>query len=143
VNHNGATFQPDSKVPRRFGSTRTTPLSAFLWFLLRPFGRPRPTLPGFSRYLKPQGVDPKMGLYKLRREYEPEGKCKPYSQMNFAKQGNVTKEMHYCATRENMDPEFLRSELARGRAITYSNKNYPELESRIFGHMLTLRSKSI
>jgi phosphomethylpyrimidine synthase len=82
-----------------------------------------------------------MGLYKLRREYEREGKCKPYSQMNFAKQGNVTKEMHYCATRENMDPEFLRSELARGRAITCSNKNYPELESQIFGHML--RSESI
>mmetsp|Transcript_35156 Transcript_35156/g.48772 ORF Transcript_35156/g.48772 Transcript_35156/m.48772 type:complete len:452 (+) Transcript_35156:216-1571(+) len=41
--------------------------------------------------------------------------------------------MLYCATRENMDPEFIRSEVARGRAIIPANKRHVELEPTIVG----------
>lgn len=41
--------------------------------------------------------------------------------------------MEYIAIRENMDPEFVRSEVARGRAIIPSNINHPETEPMIIG----------
>ena len=41
--------------------------------------------------------------------------------------------MLYCAARENLDPEFVRSEVARGRAIIPSNKKHLELEPMIVG----------
>src|SRR5699024_7727150 len=41
--------------------------------------------------------------------------------------------MEYTAIRENMDPEFVRDEVARGRAIIPSNINHPEAEPRIIG----------
>ncbi|KAH9627566.1 hypothetical protein KSS87_009566, partial [Heliosperma pusillum] len=47
-----------------------------------------------------------------------------YTQMFYAKQGIITEEMLYCAARENLDPEFVRSEVARGRAIIPSNKKH-------------------
>ncbi|EEC46047.1 predicted protein [Phaeodactylum tricornutum CCAP 1055/1] len=92
----------------------------------------------------PQGVDPKKGLAKLRQEWtdEREGKYERYTQMHFAKQGIVTEEMLYCATRENMEPEFVRSEVARGRAIICSNKKHPELEPQIIGRMFKVKINS-
>ncbi|CAI9767023.1 unnamed protein product [Fraxinus pennsylvanica] len=47
-----------------------------------------------------------------------------YTQMFYAKQGTITEEMAYCATREKLEPEFMRSEVARGRAIIPSNKKH-------------------
>src|SRR5665213_2658281 len=85
---------------------------------------------------------------------------KPVTQYEFAKAGIVTKEMIYVAERENMGrqaqleraaellavgeqfggalpafvtPEFVRSEIARGRAIIPSNINHAELEPMIIG----------
>ena len=81
------------------------------------------------------------------------------SQMHYAKKGIVTHEMEYIAIRENllmekmlkagekqhpgqnfgasipqkMTPEFVRDEVARGRAIIPSNINHPELEPMIIG----------
>ena len=37
-------------------------------------------------------------------------------QMYYAKKGEITEEMLFVAEREGMDPEFVRSEVARGRA---------------------------
>ncbi len=34
--------------------------------------------------------------------------------------------MRYVAIRENMDPEFVRAEVARGRAVIPANHNHPE-----------------
>lgn len=53
--------------------------------------------------------------------------------MFYAKQGLITEEMLFCATREKLDPEFVRSEVARGRAIIPSNKKHLELEPMIVG----------
>ena len=85
---------------------------------------------------------------------------KPVTQYEFAKAGIITKEMIYVAERENLGrkkqldraqaaladgeqfggavpsfitPEFVRSEIARGRAIIPSNINHAELEPMIIG----------
>ncbi len=86
---------------------------------------------------------------------------KNVSQMHYAKQGIITPEMEYIAIRENMKraqlaeagvldyqhagesfgaaipkeitPEFVRDEIARGRAIIPANINHVELEPMIIG----------
>ena len=55
------------------------------------------------------------------------------TQMHYAKRGIITKEMQFVAARENVDVEFVRSELARGRAIIPANINHPESEPMIIG----------
>jgi phosphomethylpyrimidine synthase len=55
------------------------------------------------------------------------------TQMHYARQGIITPEMEYIAIREQCDPEFVRSEVARGRAIIPSNVNHPESEPMIIG----------
>ena len=57
----------------------------------------------------------------------------PVSQMYFARRRVVTPEMEYVALREGFDPEFVRSEVARGRAIIPANINHPELEPMAIG----------
>jgi phosphomethylpyrimidine synthase len=58
---------------------------------------------------------------------------KNVTQMHYARQGIVTPEMEFVAIRENIDPEFVRSEVARGRAIIPVNINHPEVEPMIIG----------
>ena len=69
---------------------------------------------------------------------------KNVSQMHYARQGIVTPEMEYIAIRENMGrdqegidshitPEFVRKEVAEGRAIIPANINHPESEPMIIG----------
>src|SRR5947209_5675416 len=55
------------------------------------------------------------------------------SQMHYARKGIVTPEMEFIAIRENCEPEFVRAEVARGRAIIPSNINHPESEPMIIG----------
>ena len=66
------------------------------------------------------------------------------TQMAYAKQGIVTPEMEYVAIRENMNceelgikthitPEFVRNEIAAGRAVLPANINHPEAEPMIIG----------
>ena len=84
----------------------------------------------------------------------------PLTQYEFAKAGIITKEMIYVAERENLGrqtqlenaqaqidqgesfgaeipafitPEFVRDEIAKGRAIIPANINHPELEPQIIG----------
>lgn len=78
--------------------------------------------------------------------------CNPYkakagkeiTQMYYAKQGIITPEMEYVAIRENqmieslgikthITPEFVRDEVAAGRAIIPANINHPEAEPMIIG----------
>ncbi len=85
---------------------------------------------------------------------------KPVTQLEFARAGIVTQEMIYAAFRENLGrqemladaadrrsdgedfgaaipdfvtPEFVRDEIARGRAILPANVNHPELEPMVIG----------
>ena len=71
-------------------------------------------------------------------------KGKAITQMAYAKAGIITPEMEYVAIRENMNceelgiethitPEFVRSEIARGRAVLPANINHPEAEPMIIG----------
>jgi phosphomethylpyrimidine synthase len=59
------------------------------------------------------------------------GQC--VTQLHYARRGEVTPEMAYIATREGLDPAFVRDEVARGRAIIPANVNHPELEPMIIG----------
>jgi phosphomethylpyrimidine synthase len=55
------------------------------------------------------------------------------TQLHYARQGVVTQEMEFIALREGLPAEFVRSEVARGRAIIPANINHPELEPMIIG----------
>ncbi|NDQ56003.1 MAG: phosphomethylpyrimidine synthase ThiC [Acidipila sp.] len=51
-----------------------------------------------------------------------------FSQMHYARQGIITEEMHFVAHRERIDPELVRGEIARGRAIIPANIHHRNLE---------------
>ncbi|MBI4114976.1 MAG: phosphomethylpyrimidine synthase ThiC [Candidatus Omnitrophica bacterium] len=55
------------------------------------------------------------------------------SQMHYARQGMITEEMVYVAKRENLEPEFVRQEVARGRMIIPANINHSSLEPMCIG----------
>src|SRR5262245_16677735 len=55
------------------------------------------------------------------------------TQMHYARRGEVTPEMEFVALREEMDPELVRDEVARGRAILPANVNHPESEPMTIG----------
>jgi phosphomethylpyrimidine synthase len=55
------------------------------------------------------------------------------TQMHYARQGTVTSEMEFIAVREGVEPEFVRQEVAQGRAIIPVNINHPESEPMIIG----------
>src|SRR5437763_11736934 len=55
------------------------------------------------------------------------------SQMHFARQGVITEEMQYVAKREKLEPEFVRSEAARGRMIIPANIHHRNLEPMAIG----------
>lgn len=55
------------------------------------------------------------------------------TQMHYAKKGIITPEMEFIAIRENLDADFVRQEVASGRAIIPANINHPETEPMIIG----------
>ncbi|HWW44413.1 MAG TPA: phosphomethylpyrimidine synthase ThiC, partial [Acidimicrobiia bacterium] len=55
------------------------------------------------------------------------------TQLHYARRGEVTAEMDFVAVREGLEPEFVRDEVARGRAIIPSNINHPESEPMAIG----------
>ena len=55
------------------------------------------------------------------------------TQMHYARSGLITPEMEFVALREGLQPEFVREEVARGRAIIPSNINHPESEPMAIG----------
>ncbi len=55
------------------------------------------------------------------------------TQLHYARRGIVTPEMEFVALRESLSPEFVRDEVAAGRAIIPSNINHPESEPMIIG----------
>jgi len=62
----------------------------------------------------PQGINPREGLPKLRAEWVAARDAAGHTcqtQMYYAKQGVITEEMAFVAAREEMDPEFVRSEV--------------------------------
>ncbi|MDK2971910.1 MAG: phosphomethylpyrimidine synthase [Candidatus Sumerlaeota bacterium] len=116
-----------------------------------------------SRYANERAADIALGELRFPNRRTPRrakpGKC--VTQMHYARQGIVTPEMEFIAIRENQNrqllrdagllaqqhpghsfgaaipaeitPEFVRDEVARGRAIIPANINHPELEPMIIG----------
>ena len=55
------------------------------------------------------------------------------TQMHLARRGEVTEEMVYVAEREGLDPELVRDEVGRGRAVIPANINHENLEPMAIG----------
>ena len=86
----------------------------------------------------PQGHEPRLGLPKLRDAWIAPRRAtakagQPVTQLHYARKSEITPEMAFVATREGLPAEFVRDEVARGRAIIPANINHPELEPMIIG----------
>jgi len=55
------------------------------------------------------------------------------TQMHYARQGRITEEMEYVARREQLAPELVRDEVARGRMIIPANVQHRNLEPMAIG----------
>lgn len=94
-----------------------------------------------GREIKPEDNGYREGDVRANLEWFPNVNTTPLrakkghnvTQMHYAKKGIITPEMEYIAIRENIDPEFVRDEVARGRAIIPANINHPETEPMIIG----------
>ncbi len=92
----------------------------------------------------PAGCDARAGLPRLREPWLAERLGGPRddgnrTQMHYARRGIVTPEMAFAAAREGVDPELVRSEIARGRAILPANIHHPELEPMVVGRRFLVK----
>ena len=111
---------------------------------------------GVERQNDPELADMRFNLSRKPRRAKADMNV---SQMHYARKGIITPEMEYIAIRENqrrenmsellqtqhkgqdfganipkiITPEFVRDEVARGRAIIPANINHPEIEPMIIG----------
>ena len=83
----------------------------------------------------PQGHDARQGLPRLREPWIAARRASGQvgTQLYYARRGEITPEMEFVSAREGLPAEFVRSEVARGRAIIPSNINHLELEPMIIG----------
>ncbi len=123
-----------------------------------------------SSYGNQRKSDPALAelRFNLTRKPRRAKAGKNVSQMHYARQGIITPEMEYIAIRENqrrealsemilkqhpgqdfgasipklITPEFVRDEVARGRAIIPANINHPELEPMIIGRNFLVKINS-
>jgi phosphomethylpyrimidine synthase len=114
-----------------------------------------------SLYGQQRLADPELASLRFNLQRAPRRAKAGHNvtQMHYARQGNITPEMEYIAIRENqktegltellktqhhgerfgapipkvITPEFVRDEVARGRAIIPANINHPEVEPMIIG----------
>ena len=99
-----------------------------------------------SDYGKARETDKSLDNIRFAHRYAPRRakKGKAITQMALARQGIITPEMEYVAIRENsnadalgikshINPEFVRDEIASGRAVLPANINHPEAEPMIIG----------
>jgi phosphomethylpyrimidine synthase len=113
-------------------------------------------------------IDIEKGLPKLRESWLSSRKLKhpEETQMSLAKKGVITEEMEFIAIRENQNheenlklkngnfhqgedfganipdvytPEFVRQEVASGRAVIPANINHPEIEPMIIGRNFKIK----
>lgn len=88
----------------------------------------------------PKTSDPELPMPNANRKII-EGKGN-VTQLYYARKGIITKEMKFVAIRENCKPEFVRDEIARGRAIIPCNINHPESEPMIIGRNFLVKVNS-
>ena len=111
-------------------------------------------------------LDPRIGIPRLKEEWNIRRKDqvkvndrfiskngKNITQMFYAKRRIITPEMEYVAIRENQQveelglkshitPDFVRKEIAAGRAVIPSNINHPEAEPMIIGKSFLVKVAS-
>ena len=68
-----------------------------------------------------------------RRGARPPARGDAVTQLHYARKGEITPEMEFIAVREGLPADFVRDEVARGRAIIPANINHLELEPMIIG----------
>src|SRR5437899_3012780 len=99
-------------------------------------------LPGpTSAYRRRRDEDPALGGVRFASVRLPH-RAKPGSrvtQMHYARRGEITPEMEFVSLREGMSPEFVRDEVARGRAILPANVNHPETEPMMIGRRFLVK----
>jgi len=97
-----------------------------------------------SEFGASRASDPVTAGIRFRRLRPPlrakAGRC--VTQMHYARRGEITPEMEFVAIREGMDPDLVRSEVARGRAIIPANINHPETEPMIIGRNFLVKINS-
>jgi phosphomethylpyrimidine synthase len=76
-------------------------------------------------------IDVRGGLSPMRGEWIDERQHD--TQLGWARKGIVTKEMEFVAARERVDAQFVRQEVARGRAVIPVNRRHPESEPAVIG----------
>ena len=89
----------------------------------------------------PHHDDVTSGLPRLREPWMKSRQARTASgragtavtQLHYARNGEITPEMEFVAVREGLAAEFVRDEVARGRAIIPANVNHLELEPMIIG----------
>ncbi len=72
-------------------------------------------------------------LPPLRKDWVRKRTGPVVTQMHYARKGIVTEEMEFVAKRENLLPELVRAEVARGRMIIPANIRHVELEPMCIG----------
>lgn len=121
---------------------------------IAPVANPREVKPEDNGHASGRHLAPRFDTSNHRVFKGVEGR--PVTQYEYAKAGIITPEMEYAAIRENLrreqnspcirdgedfgaaipdfvTPEFVRQEIARGRAIIPHNINHPEVEPMIIG----------
>ena len=121
---------------------------------IAPVLNPREVKPEDNGHASGKHLAPRFDVSNHRVFKGVEGR--PVTQYEYAKAGIITPEMEYVAIRENLrreqtapcirdgedfgasipdfvTPEFVRQEIARGRAIIPHNINHPEVEPMIIG----------
>lgn len=105
-----------------------------------------------SEYGRMRLADKSLDAIRFPLRHNPR-RAKPgrrVTQMHYARKGIITPEMEYVAIRENLDneargiqtyitPEFVRDEVAAGRAVIAANVNHPEAEPMIIGRAFAVK----
>lgn len=105
-----------------------------------------------SEYGKARRADSSLAEIRFPIEHKPRKAKEGHrvTQMHYARKGIITPEMEYVAIRENLNnkelgietyitPEFVRDEVAAGRAIIAANINHPEAEPMIIGRAFSVK----
>jgi phosphomethylpyrimidine synthase len=127
--------------------TITTDVHRGLSSLRRPWILARGDVDAYQgREVRPQddglrGDDPRANevFPGLRRQPLRAKPGRAVTQLHYARRGEITPEMEFIAIREGVEPEVVRSEVARGRAIIPANINHPESEPMIIGRSFLVK----
>ena len=105
-----------------------------------------------SEYSRQRLADRSLDAIRFPLRYKPRRAKAGHriTQIDYARAGVITAEMEYVAIRENLDnaargiesyitPEFVRQEIAAGRAVLPSNPNHPEAEPMIIGRAFAVK----